>query len=189
MPYLRRFAEEFKVELPEEAGWHTLAQLEQVPPEDKDRFRRAIYDTSFFGDLEMYEDAPKVLERVVAAGHEVYFVTARAERRRVITETWLRDKGIFDYAKAVHLRPLGDFDPARTQRGGYDAEGSARYKVRLAEELRLQIFCEDDRVISLRLAEAGIRVLLFDHTWNRDVQHPLIERVAGWSEVAEKLGV
>ena len=51
------------------------------------------------------------------------------------------------------------------------------------------MFCEDDRVISVALAEAGIRVLLFDHSWNRDVEHACIERVNGWGDVAERLGV
>jgi uncharacterized HAD superfamily protein len=188
IPYLRRFAEEFKVELPSEAGWHTLQEITEVSPEDKDRFRIRTYDGTFFGDLEMYQDCPAVLERLVAAGHEIYFITARAERRRVITETWLREKGILDHARAVHLRPQGDFDPFRV-RGRYDASGSARYKVRLAQELELDVFCEDDRVISVALAEAGIRVLLFDHSWNRDVEHACIERVNGWGDVAERLGV
>ncbi len=190
VPYLRKFAQEFGVELPPEAGWHTLAEITDVPAEDKDRFRRQLYDGTFFGELEMYEDCPAVLERIVAAGNEVYFVTARAERRRVVTETWLREKGILEHAKAVHLRPRGDFEPDRPPpRGRYDAEGSARYKVRLAQELELEAFCEDDRTISLALAEAGIRVFLFDHTWNRDVEHRCVERVQGWSDVAEKLGL
>lgn len=160
-----------------------------MTPEEKDRFRRAIYDTTFFGELEIYEDAPDVLERMVAAGHELYFITARAERRRVITETWMREKGILEHARAVHLRPMGDFDPTAVPRGRYDAEGSARYKVRLAEELGLEAFCEDDRTISLALAEAGIHVFLFDHTWNRDIAHANIERVAGWADVAAGLGL
>ena len=115
IPYLRRFAEEFKVELPSEAGWHTLQEITEVSPEDKDRFRIRTYDGTFFGDLEMYQDCPAVLECLVAAGHEIYFITARAERRRVITETWLREKGILDHARAVHLRPQGDFDPFRVR--------------------------------------------------------------------------
>ncbi|MBI2983902.1 MAG: hypothetical protein HYY42_06985 [Chloroflexi bacterium] len=188
MPYLRKFAQEFGVQLPPEPGWHTLQEITDVAPADMDRFRNQLYDSTFFGELEMYKDCPAVLERMVAAGHEVYFVTARAERRRVITETWLREKGILEHATAVHLRPRGDFDPTRP-RGRYDAEGSARYKVRLAQELELDAFCEDDRTISLALAEAGIRVYLFDHTWNRDVAHRLVERVQGWSDVAEKLGL
>ncbi|MDE3113678.1 MAG: hypothetical protein KGN00_00620 [Chloroflexota bacterium] len=188
VPYLRRFAEEFHVELPPEPGWHTLDEISEVSQADKDRFRRRTYDGTFFGELEMYADAPAVLERLVAAGHEIYFVTARAERRRVVTETWLRDKGILDHAKAVHLRPQGDFSPTRTL-GRYDPTGSARYKVRLAEELELQAFCEDDRLISQELGKRGIRVFLFDHPWNRDVEGPSIERVTGWGDVAQKLGI
>ena len=51
------------------------------------------------------------------------------------------------------------------------------------------MFCEDDTLISQTLAEAGIRVLLFDHPWNRDLAHGRITRVSGWSEVATLLGV
>jgi uncharacterized HAD superfamily protein len=201
VPYLRKFAEEFGVELPDEReiGWHLLSRmekgapyeklvpgLERVTPEQRDRFRMKLYDGAFFSQLEVYEDCPAVLEQLVAAGHELYFITARAERRRMITETWLREKGLFDHAKAVHLKPIGEFRPDHP-RGRYDPEGSAQYKTRLAQELRLEAFCEDDDLISRSLAEAGIRVFLFDHPWNRDVRHPLITRVNGWSEVADLL--
>jgi uncharacterized HAD superfamily protein len=201
LPYLRKFAEEFGVQLPDEQeiGWHLLSRmqkdtpydklvpgLERVTPEQRDRFRIKLYDGAFFSQLEVYEDCPAVLEQLVAARHELYFITARAERRRMITETWLREKGLFDYAKAVHLKPLGEFRPDRP-RGRYDPEGSARYKTRLAQELRLDAFCEDDDLITRSLAAAGVRVFLFDHPWNRDVQHPLVTRVNGWSEVADLL--
>lgn len=190
VPYLRKFAEEFKVELPEQEdlGWHTLRTVTEVSPEDKDRFRIALYDSTFFGELEPYADCPAVLERMVGAGHELYFITARAEKRRVITETWLREQGLLEHARSVHLRPQGDFDPA-APRGRYDASSSARYKLRLAQELELERFCEDDTTISLALAEAGIGVFLFDQPWNREVSHPRVERVGGWSDVAEKLGL
>lgn len=190
IPYLRRFAEEFRLQLPDadaQLGWDTLNELD-VAPEEKDRFRTRLYDGRFFAELEPYQDCPLVLEKLVNAGHELYFITARTEKRRVITETWLREKGLFDHAMAVHLRPMHEIDPP-APRGGYDASGSARYKVRLAQELELERFCEDDRVISRTLAEAGIRVWLFDHPWNRDVEHPNVERVTGWSEIAEKLGL
>lgn len=201
VPYLRRFAEEFGVELPDEQeiGWHLLSRmgkdtpfdnvvpgLERVTPEQRDRFRMRLYDGTFFSELAVYENCPAVLEQLVAAGHELYFITARAERRRMVTETWLREKGLFDYAKAVHLKPLGEFRPD-VPRGRYDPTGSARYKTRLAQELRLDAFCEDDEVISRSLADAGVRVFLFDHPWNREVEHSLVTRVNGWSDVADLL--
>jgi uncharacterized HAD superfamily protein len=191
VPYLRRFAQEYEVELPDEKeiGWHLLRELdERVTPEERDRFRIRLYDGTFFRDLDVYEDCPAILEQLVSAGHELFFITARAERRRVITETWLREKGIFDHAKAVHLKPTGEFNPDYP-RGRYDPEGSAHYKMRLATELRLDVFCEDDVVISLALAEAGIRVLLFDQPWNREVQHPLVTRVSGWDDAGKQLGI
>ena len=201
VPYLRKFAEEFGVQLPDEQeiGWHLLSRmqkdtpwdklvpgLEKVTPEQRDRFRMRLYDGKFFSELEVYADCPAVLEQLVAAGHELYFITARAERRRMVTETWLREKGLLDYAKAVHLKPLGEFRPD-VPRGRYDPTGSARYKTRLAQELHLDAFCEDDEVISRSLAEAGVRVFLFDHPWNREVEHPLVTRVNGWPEVGDRL--
>jgi len=191
VPYLRRFAQEYRVELPDEKeiGWHLLREMDQqVSPAERDRFRIRLYDGTFFRDLDIYEDCPAILEQLVNAGHELFFITARAERRRVITETWLREKGIFDHAKAVHLKPTGEFNPDYP-RGRYDPEGSAQYKARLATELSLDVFCEDDVVISRTLAEAGIRVLLFDQPWNREVKHPLVTRVSGWADAGTRLGL
>jgi len=191
VPYLRRFAEEYHVELPDEReiGWHLLRDMDPyVAAEERDRFRIKLYDGTFFSELEVYSDCPAVLERMVAAGNELYFVTARAERRRYITETWLREKGLFDYAKAVHLKPTGEFNP-EYPRGRYDPTGSADYKTRLAKELALDAFCEDDVVISQKLAAAGVQVFLFDQPWNRDVSGRRITRVTGWSDLAARLGV
>jgi uncharacterized HAD superfamily protein len=189
VPYLRAFAERFRLELPEEdLGWHTLARIEEVSGEEKDRFRLELYDGAFFSELEPYEDCPDVVERIAAAGHEIYFITARAERRRVVTETWLREQGLIQHARAVHLKPHGDFDPT-VPPGRYDATSSATYKVRLATELGLAAFCEDDVLIARSLAEAGVRVFLFDHSWNRELAHPNITRVARWTDVARELGV
>ena len=191
VPYLRRFAQEYKVELPDEKeiGWHLLRDMDKhVSAEERDRFRIKLYDGTFFSQLEIYKESPAVLERLVRRGDEIFFITARAERRRMVTETWLREKRILDYAKAVHLKPYGEFRPDQP-RGRYDPEGSAAYKMRLALELGLDVFCEDDTVIAQTLADAGVHVLLFDHPWNRDVSHERIKRVSGWTEVATLLGV
>jgi uncharacterized HAD superfamily protein len=191
VPYLKRFAQEYKVELPDEKeiGWHLLREMDaRVPADERDRFRIKLYDGTFFSELDIYEDCPIVLERLVQVGHEIFFITARAERRRMITETWLREKRILDYAKAVHLKPMGDFRPDHP-RGRYDAAGSAEYKARLAKELSLDAFCEDDVVIAKTLAAAGVQVFIFDQPWNREVSGEHITRVSGWSDLAERLGL
>ncbi len=188
VPYLRKFAERFGVELPDESeiGWHLVDQS-RVKPALRDAFRLELYDSPFFGELEVYPECPAVLERLVEAGHELYFVTARAEKRRVITETWLREKGLLRYARAVHLKPHGDFVPPA--QGRYDAKGSAVYKWRVATDLGLEAFCEDDATIALALAEGGIRVFLFDRAWNRELEHPMVTRIASWNELAHEVGL
>jgi uncharacterized HAD superfamily protein len=191
VPYLRRFAQEYGVDLPDEKeiGWHLLREMDDhVPPDERDRFRLKLYDGTFFSTLDIYQGCPLVLERLVQRGEELYFITARAERRRFVTETWLREKGILDHAKAVHLKPHGEFNPDYP-RGRYDAHSSATYKTRLALELGLDAFCEDDTIIAKTLADAGVRVFLFDHPWNRDIAHERITRVGGWPDVAQILGV
>ena len=188
VPYLRRFADRFKVELPVETeiGWHLLERSE-VKPALRDEFRIELYDSPFFGELEVYPECPAVLERLARAGHELYFITARAEKRRAVTETWLASKGLLHHAKAVHLKPRGDFTPPAT--GRYDARSSAQYKLRLSSELGLDAFCEDDQVIARVLADGGITVFLFDQPWNRSVEHPNVRRVTGWEHLAREVGV
>ena len=188
VPYLRKFAEHFGVELPDEEqiGWHLLDDI-AVDPADRDRFRFALYDGPFFGDLDVYPECPAVLGRLAQAGHELYFITARGEKRRVITETWLQTKGLLQHAKGVHLKPRGDFVPPTP--GRYDAKGSAIYKWRLACDLGLDAFCEDDETIARTLAEGDIKVFLFDRVWNRGLEHPNITRIKDWDELAAKVGV
>jgi hypothetical protein len=188
VPYLRRFAERFGVELPDESqiGWHLIDES-PVRPALRDEFRLQLYDSPFFGELEMYPECPAVLGRLVDAGHEIYFVTARAEKRRVVTETWLHEKGLMRYAKGVHLKPRGDFVPP--VQGRYDAKGSAVYKWRVAADLGLDAFCEDDETIARTLADGGIRVFLFDRAWNRGLEHPNVTRVKDWHDVAAEVGV
>lgn len=189
VPYLRKFAEEFGITLPEQdLGWHTLRTIEGVSDAEKDRFRIALYDGAFFSELIPYADCPGVLEALAAAGHDLYFITARAERRRAVTEAWLRQNDLLRHAKALHLKPQGDFDPA-APRGRYDATSSARYKVRMAAEIGLDAFCEDDETIAAALAAAGTTVYLFDRVWNRGLEHPNIVRVPDWTAVGRHLGV
>jgi len=68
VPYLRRFAQAFNVELPDESqiGWHLLSQkergagydtvvpgLDKVTLEQRDQFRIRLYDSTFFAELHL----------------------------------------------------------------------------------------------------------------------------------------
>src|SRR5258706_8890711 len=93
VPYLRRFAQEYKVQLPDdkEIGWHLLREMdEHASAEERDRFRIRLYDGTFFSELEIYKECPSVLERLEQERHEIFFITAQAEHRHITTETRLQ---------------------------------------------------------------------------------------------------
>ena len=182
-PYLRAFAKEFGLDLGDAVlGWHLLDEFADIPKEKKDEFRVNLYDGKFFGELECYPDCANALPRLVAAGHEIHFISARSERRRRITVDWLEKKGLLEYAASVQLKPIGDFVPR-----AYDASGSGEYKAAVARRLALDYFCEDDPVVARRLAEEQVPVFLFDRPWNGELAHPLVRRVRDWDEVVREL--
>ena len=182
-PYVRAFAKEFGLELADgPLGWHTLDRYEHIPRERRDDFRQTLYGGRFFADLDCYPDARDAIARLSASGHEVHFITARSERRRAITEEWLRRQRLLELGTSVQLRPLGEYVPR-----SYDAVLSADYKVDVARRLALDAFCEDDPIIAARLAAGGIRVFLFDRPWNREVSDPAVRRVRDWDEVVREL--
>lgn len=182
-PYLRAFAAEFGVDLGERPlGWHLLDEVTHIPKEEKDEFRARLYGGPFFSQLEPYADCAGAIRRLAEAGHILHYITARAERRRAVTEDWLERHGLLRHAAGVHLRP------SYSERGGprpasYDAGASAQYKVGKALELRLDAFCEDDPLISESLARSGVDVFLFDRPWNADLAHPKVRRVRDWDDV------
>lgn len=183
VPYARAFAKEFGVELGDgPLGWQTLDAYAHIPRERRDDFRQRIYGGTFFAELACYPDVGDAVGRLADNGHEIHFITARSERRRRITEEWLKRKSLFRYAKTVQLRPLGEYVPR-----SYDAYLSADYKVEIARRLRLDAFCEDDPVIAERLAGDGVRVFLFDRPWNGELAGDGIARVRDWSEVVREL--
>ena len=182
-PYLRAFAKEFGLDLGDAAlGWHLLDEFADISKEKKDEFRVNLYDGKFFGELECYPDCADALPRLVAAGYEVHFITARSERRRRITTEWLERKGLLRFATSLQLKPIGDFVPR-----AYDASGSGEYKASVARRLSLDLFCEDDPIVARRLAEERVRVFLFDRPWNGELAHPLVRRVRDWDEVVREL--
>lgn len=183
VPYIRAFAEWFRVELGDvPLGWHLLDGFTQIPKEEQEEFRVRLYGGAFFSQLDPYPECRGALGRLAAAGHQLHFISARSERRRVITEEWLARHGLLPFAKGVHLRPTGDFAPR-----SYDASSSAEFKVAKATDLGLDAFCEDDPLISERLAQTGVRVFLFDRPWNAELAHTRVTRVRSWDEVVREL--
>ena len=56
-------------------------------------------------------------------------------------------------------------------------------KLNKAKELEFDIFIEDHPMNPLHLAEGGIKVILIDCNYNKDIDHKNIIRVSSWKEI------
>jgi len=69
---------------------------EDIPNEEPERMVTA----------EAYPDAIETINRWFIEGHNICFFTARTEDHRLVTETWLQDKG-FQYHSLLMEKPRG----------------------------------------------------------------------------------
>ncbi|MBO8129188.1 MAG: hypothetical protein H0Z39_08330 [Peptococcaceae bacterium] len=95
---------------------------------------------------------------------KVILITARSEKYRQDTESWLKKHGIV-YDELIMLGHRGKIQTCREQ----DAAA----------------IVEDNPDTAREAAEAGIPVVLVDAPYNRNVEHPLIRRAATWPEIYE----
>lgn len=94
--------------------------------------------------------------------NNIFFVTARDKSLEMLTFSYLNKKNI----KFDKLFVLG-----------------THHKVKEAEELKCDIFIEDNPYNAVELSNAGFKVLLMDTTYNKAIAHHNIIRVYDWIHV------
>lgn len=107
------------------------------------------------------EHAPEALQKLVEEGHEVYYITARPDMQKIkeITIEWLKR----------HNFP---YDGTNLYMGSLN-------KGKLAKELDIDLFFEDDPHHLDSLAEHGIATVIVDMKYNQD--YPLeMKRITDW---------
>lgn len=113
--------------------------------------------------------------------YEIHVITARPASARAATAGWLEARGI-PY-EALHV--------------GVGSVGEGERRIRRPVEkyelgLPLRAMIEDHLPTALGFARRGVRSVLFDHPWNRDLggEEPpaRLVRVGSWSEVEAALG-
>ena len=123
--------------------------------------------------------ARAVLRKLKQDGHELYQITARkfasghnplALYSRYIYKKWLREIR-FDFDGLFFCS---------------DHKGAPE-KLKGIKHFSADIMIDDRPDISLYLAENGVKVLLFDTPYNKDVSHRNITRVYDWKDVYRKI--
>ncbi|MBP3907270.1 MAG: hydrolase [Peptostreptococcaceae bacterium] len=116
-----------------------------------------------YSEADVVENAKDIIIELFA-NHNLYFVTARSQHLKDITQNWLTKHGLGEVA--LHL--LG-----------------SDYKVDKARELNCNIFIEDNPDNAYQLASDGLTVILIDNNYNRNVEHENIVRVNNWNDIKE----
>jgi uncharacterized protein len=111
--------------------------------------------------------------------HELFLISARPEKKREVTIRWLESHlgESLKYIQGIYLtgQHRKDKDLSKT-------------KGEIAKDLGIDIFIEDAPSNATEIASHGIKVLLFDTPWNKNVsEHESITRVTSWDEIVEHI--
>ena len=116
-----------------------------------------------YSEAKVVEGAKEILDELYKYNN-LFFVTARSADLEEITHNWLKKQKL----SQIPLYILG------TDR-----------KLNKAKELKCDIFIEDNPSNALHLAEGGLKVILIDCNYNKDVKHENIIRVFSWREIKD----
>ena len=114
-----------------------------------------------YGEAKVVDDAKNIIDEL-KKNHNLYFVTARDAKLTDITKNWLNENGF----EEIDVYLLG-----------------SDYKIQKAKELECHIFIEDNPSNAMQLANEGMKVLLIDTNYNKEIEHENIVRVNNWIDI------
>lgn len=106
----------------------------------------------------------------LAESHELHIITGRPARTQEITSQLVREHFPEVFAE-MHF--------------SNHFKANARSKGEICRDLGITLMVEDALGHAHSVADAGIRVLLFDSPWNQELVTGLITRVFNWGEVLQ----
>ncbi len=100
--------------------------------------------------------------------NELFIITSRPIRFKPKVESWIKHH-------------IGDVKITTIHSGDFH-NGQAATKAEICKEKGISLMIEDSPQIALDCANSGIKVILFDSSWNQGIKHDNITRVKNWLE-------
>lgn len=138
-----------------------------VSKEEAIRIVDEFHETHKLEDIQPMEHAINSLHHLLK-DNELFIITSRPVRFKPKVEAWVKHH-------------LGDVKIATIHAGDFH-KGQAATKAEICKEKGISLMIEDSPQIALDCANSGIKVILFDSSWNQEVKHPNITRVKNWLE-------
>lgn len=130
--------------------------------EDGGKLWMSLAEEIYFSDCEAFTGAVEILQKLEAAGHEIYYITARHSKYCEQTKVWMKDKGF----------------PVRDENfycGMKDDE-----KIDIIKKLNLDYYFDDKPAVLETLLDVSTNVYAVDNAYN---QHVKLPRIKDWSEL------
>lgn len=147
---------------------YSIAHTLLVGKEESVRLRREYAETEFFDEMELLEGAKESINEL-SKNNEIIFITAREGFHHDKTRSFIMKN--FPYANVLFS---GDY------------HGGNKNKDELCKDLKVDVLIEDSEN-SGKYAEAGIKVILLDKSWNKHLAHNNIIRVKDWKGVMNEV--
>jgi uncharacterized HAD superfamily protein len=170
--YNKKYGTQFTLSDHTSFGFHTIWNC--TPTEAMNE----VYEFYNSPDMEDLQPVAGALDsiRILHQNHTLVFITSRPTVIEDKTHTWIKK----------HLATLSIPIYHTNQ---FSAETEAKVtKSSICKKLSVEIIVEDSPINTEDCASAGIKVLLFDRPWNKEVANSnTITRVKNWDEILEKI--
>jgi uncharacterized protein len=159
-----------KGKLYSEKDFHTYNWWEVwgISREEAENIDKEFKNSELFNKIEPVEGAIDTIT-LLSKTNKLFIITSRPEKITEKTKEWV-------------LRYLGgNIDIIHSG----DFWGKKKSKLEICRELGVELMIEDHIKYSKECAENGVKVILIDKPWNKDLNHDNITRVKSWKEILE----
>ncbi len=150
--------EEFK-----EFAWYPIWQISR---EEAIKRVDEFHETHKIEEVKPLKGAINSINKL-SKDNELFIITGRPIRFKSRAEQWIK----YHTKKEIPIINAGEFH-----------KGQAASKAEICKELEISILLEDAPETALDCANQGIKVILFNNSWNQEVHHKNIIRVKSWKE-------
>lgn len=167
--YVEGYLEIFKKEYGKKVNFedvfsYNFGEVLGISKEEDEKLHKIFGESMSFDEIEMIEGAKEAVIKL-SKSHDVAFITFRPLRLKEKTRFFL-EKNFPDNSFKVF----------------YAKEFPNGSKAEVCKSLGINLMIEDHAPAAFECANKGIRVILFDKPWNKNVEHENILRVKKWEE-------
>jgi len=162
--WLRALNNYFDDKITRKKDVYNFTEAYDIPLEDLREFLNQKLHEIYSG-VDIMPDAKEMIDKIKAAGHTIYLITARHSEFRPLTIKWLEQN---------HVK--------------YDYLYHEDEKAELAVEKNIKLFFEDNESNAKSIIDNEIPVILVDKYHNKDIEDSeLLYRVDDWNDISEIL--